>query len=174
MRDLNATAASLLGLLEDLGPLTGADLVRVATVRIGDFWNLTRSQVYRELAGLAEAGYVEAGPLGARDAQPFRVSEAGRAAFKQWLDDAQPRESIRIGLLLLVAFGRSLPPGRLPAVLDAYEAAHSERLAGYERLDAALAAEGADPFVRATLSFGLHYERAVLAWFQTLPAEVRP
>jgi hypothetical protein len=38
---LNPTSASLLGLLEDYGELTGADLVRVAELRTSDYWNLT-------------------------------------------------------------------------------------------------------------------------------------
>lgn len=172
-KPLNPTAASLLGLLEDCGDLTGGALVRVAQERIGEFWNLTRSQVYRELAALADAGYVAAGSPGPRDAQPYRLTDAGREAWRRWLAEADPRESIRIGLLLLVAFGRHLPPGRLRALLEAYEAEHTARLAAYERLDEHLAAQDADPFVRATLSFGLHYERAVLAWLGSLPAQVR-
>jgi hypothetical protein len=46
-RPLNPTAASLLGFLH-AGPMTGWDLVATAETLIGDFWSLTRSQVYRE------------------------------------------------------------------------------------------------------------------------------
>jgi DNA-binding PadR family transcriptional regulator len=170
---LNATAAALLGLLEDCGELTGADLVRVADLRIGGYWSVTRSQVYRELRALADAGLVDAGPPGARDAQPFAITPDGRARLRVWLREEEPRDAVRIGLLLLVAFGRHLPPGRLREVLDDYEARHRERRAHYEALDAELAERGEDPFVRATLSFGLHYERAVLDWLAALPPEVR-
>ena len=65
-RAMNATAASLLGFLHE-GPLTGYELVSTAQRTIGDFWSLTQSQVYRELAWMAEAGLVEAGERGARD-----------------------------------------------------------------------------------------------------------
>ena len=70
MTTLNATAGSLLGLLTDCGDLTGADLVRTAQTRIGSFYNVTRSQVYRELATLEGQGLVSAGPRGVRDARP--------------------------------------------------------------------------------------------------------
>ena len=170
---LNATSASLLGLLDDAGELTGGALVREAEVRIGEFWNLTRSQVYRELAALAEAGYIKAGPTGARESRPYRVTSKGRTAFRRWLGSELPAGQIRIGLLVLVAFGRHLPPGRLRSLLDEYEAEHRERLAGYEELDEYLATNNADAFTRATLSFGLHYERAVLSWLETLPPDVR-
>ncbi len=56
-RPLNPTAASLLGLLHER-PMTGWDLVTVPEQRIGNFWTLTRSQVYRELAAMATAGLV--------------------------------------------------------------------------------------------------------------------
>ncbi len=52
---LNATAASLLGFLHE-GPKTGWDLVATAQDRIGKFWSVTTSQVYRELAAMEAAG----------------------------------------------------------------------------------------------------------------------
>ena len=173
MPGLNATSASLLGLLQDTGETTGADLLRVAQLRIGDFWNLTRSQVYRELASLSDAGYVRAGAPGPRESRPYRITAAGRAAFERWLEDESPSNQVRIGLLVMVAFGRYLPPGRLQKLLDEYETEHRRRLAGYKVLDQHLAGQDADPFVRATLSFGLHYEEAVLGWLESLPDEVR-
>ena len=62
---MNSTAASLLGLLDASGgELTGGDLGRVAEVRIGQFWSLTRSQVYREIAALERDGLVVRGEDG--------------------------------------------------------------------------------------------------------------
>src|SRR3982751_2431193 len=58
--EVNATAAALLGLLEG-GPATGYALVGAAQEFFGDFWTITRSQVYRELAAMAERGLVTAG-----------------------------------------------------------------------------------------------------------------
>jgi DNA-binding PadR family transcriptional regulator len=170
---MNPTAAALLGLLDDCGQLTGADLVREAQLRIGSYWNLTRSQVYRELAGLEAGGMIARGPSGPRDARPFAITGEGRSAFRTWLQTSEPSETVRLGLLLFIAFGRHLSTPRRTALLAAHEARHREKLAQYRELDAHLAAENADPFVRATLSFGLHYEEAVLRWFAELPSEVR-
>ena len=171
---LNATAASLLGLLDDCGgDMTGGDLARIAQVRIGGYWTLTRSQVYRELTALADAGYIAAGESGPRDAQPYTITRKGRAAFLDWLAAETPRESVRNGLLLVIAFGRHLPPGRLAEILDDYQAQHAQRLGEYQALDERLATADADPYVRATLSFGLHYEQAVLDWLASLPEDVR-
>jgi DNA-binding PadR family transcriptional regulator len=167
-RPLNATAASLLGFLHH-GPMTGWDLVATAQALIGDFWSLTQSQVYRELAAMAAAGLVEAGERGPRDRQPYAITEAGRAAFAEWVDRAPGPETIRFPLLLTIGFGRHLPPGRLARFVAEHRAAHAERLARYQRQRAAV---GADPYATATLDFGLAYERAVLAWFDQLPPTI--
>jgi DNA-binding PadR family transcriptional regulator len=170
---MNATAASLLGLLDVCGgELTGGELVRIAQQRIGEFWTLTRSQVYRELAALEEAGYVERGPLGARESRPYRVTEVGRKVYRSWLTEQLPGDTIRIPLLLAVAFGSVLPRERVQALLRDSLAEHQHRLTQYRQLDADLEQLGVDVWTRATLSFGMHYEEAVIRWFETLPPEV--
>ena len=91
--DLNPTAASLLGYL-DLGPLTGWDLDQWVRSSIGNFWNVTRSQIYRELRTLTELGYVEAGEAGRRDrVRRMRQHEAQRRA-----DDRRPHGRVERGL----------------------------------------------------------------------------
>jgi DNA-binding PadR family transcriptional regulator len=161
---LNPTAASLLGFLHD-GPLTGWQLFRLAKDRIGDFWSLTRSQVYRELSAMAQAGLVQAGETGARDQRPFSLTDDGRRGFDAWALAEPGPESIRFPLLLMVGFGRHVPPERLAEYLRVHRAAHVERLAGYLATP-----PPADPHGQATLDFGIRYERAVLDWFDSVPA----
>lgn len=165
-RPLNATAASLLGFLH-AGPMTGWDLVATAQMVIGDFWSLTRSQVYRELAAMDRAGLVRAGETGPRERRPYALTDAGRAAFRSWLEQEPGPEQIRYPLLLTIAFGRHLAPGRLAAFVASHRGAHATRLAQYEQLRAG--AGELDPFTAATLDFGIRYERAVLEWFAGLP-----
>jgi DNA-binding PadR family transcriptional regulator len=172
-RPLNATAASLLGFLHH-GPLTGWDLVVTAQLVIGDFWSLSQSQVYRELSAMADAGLVEAGERGRRDRQPYAITDAGRAAFLDWVDREPATETIRFPLLLTLAFGRHLPSDRLAEFLDHHRGLHAARLARYEEQQAAVEAAGdeVDAYALATLDFGLTYERAVLDWFDRLSPEI--
>ncbi len=173
---MNATQASLLAILDGCGgELTGGELVRVAELRIGQFWSLTRSQVYRELAALEQDGLVVPGVPGARDARPVRVTDAGRDLYRSWLLEQLPGDTIRIPVLLAVSFGASLDPSALRDLLASSRDEHRERLAAYTALEADLdgAADG-DPWALATVRFGVQYERAVLAWFDTLPEQVRP
>lgn len=170
-RPLNATAASLLGFLHE-GPKTGWDLVATAQQRIGDFWSLTQSQVYRELAAMARAGLVEAGERGRRERQPYTITAAGRAAFAAWLEREPGAETIRFPLLLTFVFGRYLPRERLAAFVERHRAMHAARLAEYEATRPHLEVMG-DPFALATLDFGIAYEQAALTWFDALPPSIR-
>jgi DNA-binding PadR family transcriptional regulator len=172
-RPLNPTAASLLGLLHH-GSMTGWDLVRTAQTVIGNFWSLTQSQVYRELAAMTEAGLLEAGERGRRDARPYTITDAGRAAFAAWIDREPGGATIRIPLLLTVLFGRHLRPERLAAVLARERARHADQLAHYDEVCAAALAAPTEPdrYAMAVLDFGRSYERAVLDWFDRLPREL--
>ncbi len=165
---MNATAASLLGFLHE-GAMSGWDLVATAQVLIGDFWTVTRSQVYRELAAMAEAGLVESGEPGRRDRKPYAVTEPGREAFRHWMESEPGTEQIRYPLLLKLAFGRHLPPERVAEFLASHRRIHAERLDRYQALRPGLRAAG-ERFALATLDFGIRYETAVLEWFDNLPA----
>jgi DNA-binding PadR family transcriptional regulator len=165
--ELNPTAASLLGFLH-AGDLSGYDLVGVAQLFIGDFWTLTRSQVYRELAALAKRGLVEAGETGPRSRQPYRITDAGRSAFAEWVAQPPGTEQIRYPLLLTLSFGSWLGPERLLQFVAEHREVHEARLSSYLDLDADATVDQ-EPYQRATLAFGIHYERAVLAWMDELP-----
>ncbi len=166
---LNATAASLLGFLHE-GPMSGWDLVATAQARIGDFWSLTQSQVYRELAAMAEVGYVEAGERGGRDRRAYAITDKGREAFARWAEKDPGPETIRFPLLLAVGFGRYIGRDRLRRALARHREVHVERLARYERIREHDAAR--DQYAAATLDFGIRYERAVLDWFDGLPKDI--
>lgn len=176
-RALNATAAALLGLLHE-GPMTGWDLASVAQRRIGNFWNITQSQVYRELAAMTKTGLIEPGIAGPRDRKPYSITDAGRQAFAAWIDVEPGAEQIRFPLLVTIMFAGHLSRERLAEMIAAHRARHTERLADYERqhadLTAAIGPHHDDAasearFQLATLEFGLRYERAALDWFDRLP-----
>lgn len=173
-RPLNPTAAALLGFLH-AGPMSGWDLVATAQTVIGDFWTVTRSQVYRELRTMTAAGLVKAGQPEARERRPFTITPAGRAAFAEWIAREPGSETIRFPLLLTISFGRHLEPDQLAAFVHRHRAAHARRLAGYEQQRAWAEASDTEPdvYAMATLTFGITYERAVLAWFDQLAPAIR-
>ena len=61
-------------------------------------------------------------------------------------------------------FGRHLDADTLAGFVAGARTEHEQRLTLYEALDVD------DPNVRAVVSFGVHYERAVLGWLDELTA----
>jgi DNA-binding PadR family transcriptional regulator len=165
-RELNATAASLLGFLARR-PMTGWELFARFEESIAHFWSLTRSQVYRELQALAEMGYLEIGASGARERRVCTITPAGREAFGAWIARMPGEEQIRFPLLLTVFFGDAVPPETLSAATKSHRATHAARLAEYEALVDHARAES--PYPALALDFGIRYERAVLDWIDALP-----
>ena len=169
---VNPTAAALLGLLHD-GPMTGWELIGYAQQRIGEFWSLTQSQVYRELTTMAERGLLTVGSPGPRDRKPYALTDAGRAAFADWVARPPGADQVRIPLLLTIAFADHLPADRLAELVAGQRRVHEERLARYREHRAAMDAAEVPPAARATLDFGLRHEQAVLDWFDALPGLLR-
>lgn len=166
--ELNATAASLLGFLHQ-GPMTGWDLVQTVEGTIGPFWNVTRSQVYRELRALEELGHVEAGETGARDRRPYALTDSGRDAFRRWIAREPGQDMIRSPMLLTVFFGNHLDAELLRRHLTLQRIRHEQQLAEYEALRPDLEGQAELEWPLQALLFGIEYERAVLRWMERLP-----
>jgi DNA-binding PadR family transcriptional regulator len=164
--DLNATAASLLGFLHE-GPKTGWDLVQAVEGSVGYFWNVTRSQVYRELKTLAAQGYVSEKRAGTRDKVPYAITAAGKEAFATWIAREPGPDILRLPVVLTVFFGRAVPPELLRRYLEKARVEHRARLEEYRRIEA----EGLphDEFQLSTVQLGITYEEAVLGWLEGLP-----
>jgi DNA-binding PadR family transcriptional regulator len=166
--ELNATAASLLGFLHER-PRTGWEIQEAVEGSIGNFWNVTRSQVYRELRSLEQQGLVEAGETGARDRRPYTLTESGRTAFARWIAREPGPELIRHPLLLSVFFGQYVDPALLRRHLVLHRAQHEQRLAHYEELHEAIKDMPGEQFPVYALRYGIEYERGVLRWMDELP-----
>ena len=166
MPKFNSTACSLLGFLQN-GPLSGWDLARIVEETLGNFWHVTRSQIYRELKTLEANGLVVGGERGARDKRAYEITEAGKATFQEWLEQEPGPVSARYPLLLSVWFGNYLSDERLEWFLRLHRAQHQKDLDRYQQIADALPRHDT-PEARA-LRFGLYYEEAVLRWFDSLP-----
>ena len=167
---INSTAASLLGFLHS-GPMTGWEIDRAVAATITNFWNVTRSQVYRELRTLADLGYVEAGETGPRERQPWSITPEGRQAFAGWIARTPGPAIVRIPVLLTIFFADQLPPERLREIVENERRSASQHLEHFRELLKTY--EGEDPFAAAVVRFGIGYEQLLLGWLDTLPAQGR-
>jgi len=162
--ELNATAASILGFLHK-EPQTGWELAARIEDVIGDFWNVTRSQIYRELKVLAEQGLVASMKTGPRDRQPFRITEPGRKAFRRWIAERPGPPIMRIPLVLQVFFGEAVPPGEMQRSLAGMREYHEGRLAAYQGFEAEVPA-GSWP--HEALRLGLMFQKTMIAWIDSV------
>lgn len=169
MKDINATAATLLGFLQD-GPRTGWDLTRSTETTVGYFWNTTRSQIYRELRTLSELGFVEAGPTGARDRTPYTLTPQGDAAFREWIGRAPGLDLVRMPFLLALFFAPYVEPDKLARFVRAARLRHEEQVEAFEQARERLPPASREAPVSLVVGYGIAYERAILSWFDEVEA----
>jgi DNA-binding PadR family transcriptional regulator len=163
---VNATAAALLGLLHS-GPMTGGQLVTAATDRFGAFFSVTRSQVYRELPSLTEAGLLRLGDQGPRASQQYVITPAGKRAFKAWLAAGNGSDTLRSPLVLRLLHAGSLAAEQRADLVRTGREAFRARLA-----TARSAARGeADPYRRAVADFAVAHNRAMVKLLESIPLE---
>jgi DNA-binding PadR family transcriptional regulator len=162
--ELNATAAALLGLLHE-GPATGGQLVSAARDRFGSFFSVTRSQVYRELPALADAGLVRLGKQGPRSSQQYLVTAAGKKAFKAWLGSEPGPDHLRSPLILRLVHADALTAKQRAALIESAKKVYSD-----EHEAAKTAVKSADgAYSKAVAEFGVARARAVLKLLDSIP-----
>ncbi|HEX5596477.1 MAG TPA: PadR family transcriptional regulator [Micromonosporaceae bacterium] len=166
---INATAAALLGLLHE-GAMTGGQLMQAAERRLGPYWSMTRSQVYRELPALADRGYLRLGKPGPRASQPYAITAAGKRAFARWLSEAPGRDALRNPIALRVAFGELQSADQLRELYAGANEHHAEALAS-AREQVKEARKTGDTYGAAALEFSVAYHRAALSWLKNAPVD---
>jgi DNA-binding PadR family transcriptional regulator len=173
---LTPTSYVVLGLLATIGPCTPYEMEQQVDASLGHFWSFPHSQLYSEPARLAERGLVEEQrEEGGRRRRTFTLNDAGRQALQDWLS-VPPGEGPPAGTelrdlgLLRLFFGAVARDGADVAVNARLQAqAHRDKLGLYEDL-AQLVRE---PHMAATLRLGTAYERAAIAFWDSI-AEAIP
>lgn len=161
---VNATAAAILGLLH-AGPMTGGELVAAAGERFGGFFSVTRSQVYRELPALAEAGLLRLGKLGARASQQYRITAAGKRSFLAWLAGPGGVDALRSPLVLRLLHAGALSDAARGKLVTESRTAYSERLKAAQDVEG----NPTDPYARAVAEFTVAHLESVIALLDAIP-----
>ena len=162
---LTTTEAAVLGLLSH-GPRSGYDLRKAVESSVGLFWAPAKSQIYAVLPRLVEAGFTTARKV-AQDQRPdksvYRLTRAGRAALKAWLEETPlPPDPARNLLLTKVFFGGIVSPDVLAGHIRQrrLEAEHLRDV--LEEIEAR--ADPDDLHGALTRGWGLEYTRAFTRW----------
>ncbi len=163
---VNSTAAALLGLLHG-GPMTGGQLVSAAGEQFGLFFSVTRSQVYRELPVLTDAGLLRLGKQGPRASQQYVLTAAGKRAFKAWLADGGDAEPVRSPLVLRLLHAGSLTVKQRTELVRSAKQAYTERLAHAR----AAAKDTEDPYEKPVAEFAVAHTRAMIKLIDAIPTD---
>jgi DNA-binding PadR family transcriptional regulator len=171
---LGTTSYLVLGLLASHGPRTPYELKAEVSGGIGYFWAFPHSQLYLEPPRLVSLGLAqEEREDSGRRRRRFRITDAGRDAVARWVaEPVEEHTQIRDLALLKLFFGGLVPPGTIAGLARGREAAHRERLAVYEQIEATLGPAG--PAARheyATVRLGLAYERSAIEFWAGVAVE---
>src|SRR5215218_8255220 len=177
---LTSSAYAVLGLLARR-PSAGYELGTRAAASIDNFWPLTRTHIYGELAKLEALGYVVGVEVAQEllpDKRVYSVTPQGAQALDAWLDTPDPGvPRPRQPMLVKLFFGERLTPEQAAALLTEYRAQALDRRNRFAAAAADAAAVAADPdssrrFGRAAALFGLRRTEADLVWIDEVWAEL--
>jgi DNA-binding PadR family transcriptional regulator len=130
-------------------------------------WAPTKSHLYAVLRRLSAAGLVRAREVaqqGRPDKQLYSLTEAGRAAFRTWLDE--PVRGDRPGLVLRLFLGGLASAESHRECLEAFRDDTLGQLARYAGIDAQNSRRGHDFFHGAVLDLGVAQAEAARDWVE--------
>lgn len=123
-RPLPTTSYALLGLLSFGRELTGYELKQFADRTLRFYWTSpAMSQIYTELARLAERGWVDADERsgGERTTTHYSISDAGMGELRRWLRDSTPEfMQLKHPVALRLLLGHLVPPDVVRGWLETY------------------------------------------------------
>jgi len=119
-------------------PGSGLELAERFDRSIGHFWHATHQQIYRELARLEEAGWVQSTPVpeGRGRKRSYAILPAGRAELQRWLGEPTLPQPLRDELMVRLRADAALGEhSDLAAVVAQRIALHEAKLALYLRFE---------------------------------------
>jgi DNA-binding PadR family transcriptional regulator len=161
------SAYAVLGLLAQ-SPASGYQLAQQVDGAIANFWPMSKSNVYGELARLEERGLVEGDEVAQvklPNKRVFHLTAAGEACLDAWL--AEPtfrKERRKNSLLVKILFADRLSVEQVATLVGA---ARQEAEAERARLAALVELLETFPgayWARSTALFGLRHAEASVAW----------
>ena len=157
-------------------PTSGYDLGRRFDKSIGYFWRATHQQIYRELARMEAAGWLESSvpaDAGKTRKKEYRVLPAGRAELARWAQLASPPMDLRDEFMVKLRADAVLAEVDLRPELAHHLQLHQEKLAHYQAIEARdFPASGMlsrhAQIQHMILKKGILYEQGSIAWTQEM------
>jgi PadR family transcriptional regulator, regulatory protein AphA len=163
---------AVLGLLAGR-PMTGYDLARTFDGSLAHVWPASHSQIYPELARLADAGLIRQSASGSRGKRIYEITPDGLDEIRAWLR-TEPDHGSRNSAFLRVFFLWLMEPAEAIGFLEDEARFHEETLRGFEAVadQPPSDREGAWAF-RLALEWGMRYERGIIEWSSWARNQIR-
>lgn len=171
---MTTTGYALLGLLA-LRPWTTYELAQQVRRSLNWFWPRTERKLYDEPKRLVAAGFATAREefTGKRKRTVYEITDAGRAALRDWLTEPSAPPSMESEAMVKVFFADGGDLASLRSTLAGMEDAARERLAALEEMVA-----GEQPFperarlIELAMRHHQSQEQAMIDWAVWARAEV--
>ena len=163
----------MLGLLKET-PMSGYELKKQLTVKLGAFWRVSYGSLYPCLKRLAADGAldVEVARFTSRKKHVYRLTERGNRLFHQLLESADMHDLEQDRFSLRLAFFRYLPPETRIRLLERRRQALQQRLATIAESTRA-GRGGADDYARALMEHHRETIGSDITWLEGLIAAER-
>ena len=159
----------MLGLLTR-GPMSGYDLRKRVERSVGYFWAPAKTQIYAVLPRLVDAGLAtrrDVAQSGRPDKQVYRITRAGRAALREWVERA-PIEPVadKNPMLLKLFIGEVADSNVIAEQVRARRATGERLLSDLEEIESGKRepGRGEDFYPSLTRLWGRMYGEALVRW----------
>jgi len=160
--ELSSTAHVILGML-GWRPMSGYEIKSLVDRSTRFFWAASYGQIYPELRRLRQAGLIEgkASPQGGRKRNVYRITPAGRAELRAWLqEDPEVFELRDEGLLKLFFAEAGGRQGALGA-LAGKRRYHEQKLKQLREIERTGKPEG---YAHLVLRYGIEFNEWIADW----------
>ncbi|HIT76687.1 MAG TPA: PadR family transcriptional regulator [Candidatus Avipropionibacterium avicola] len=164
----------ILGLLT-IAPQSYYDLLKAFEAGVSLFYSASSGSIKRALDRLAGDGLVEVASSGARGRKVYRITDAGRQRFGEWMNDEPTGGDLETAALPRLFFLGLVEPAERGPIVDRITARAESELTRLEALEEELdALEPSDErralleYQRVTLEYGLGSGRHAVEFFATL------
>jgi DNA-binding PadR family transcriptional regulator len=173
---------AILGLLVEQ-PSHGYSIKKRLFESLAEAVGVNDGQLYPALARLESRGWIRKRVVAQRRSPPkhlWRVTAAGLREFQRWLATPEPEPDAAVdlfwrhGFLQRCAFFRHLDGSGVAAHASRELEGARRRLARLERLSTRLLAQGADPYRRLLVEYGIRYQRMRCEWLSELHSCAAP
>lgn len=152
-------------------PMSGYDIKKRIDGSTSNFWNENYGQIYPVLRQLTELGWAvqsEGEAAGARRRHLYTITEAGREALQDWLEQPADPPIQRHEYLLKLFFGNEVDPEVSLRQIEEHRRRSEETLERYRDIESQIREHAAGhpgaPYWLMTVRSGIFQGEAVLRW----------